>query len=46
MPIQKPIARLQNFFKFWGIAILMWIGAGYELYVLGPKLVRAILQYL
>ncbi|MDA4131205.1 MAG: hypothetical protein OK457_10580 [Thaumarchaeota archaeon] len=39
-------ARLKKFLEFWGIALLLWIGVAYELYILGPKLIQALMQYL
>jgi len=44
--MKDSFARLKKFLKFWGIAILLWIGVAYELYVLGPKLIQALMQYL
>jgi hypothetical protein len=43
---QESSMKLKNFFKFWGIAFLLWVGVAYEFYVLGPKLISAILHYL
>ena len=46
MSHQRSLAKIRSFLKFWGIAILLCVGAAYALYVFGPTLIHAILQYL
>jgi len=37
--------KIWNFFRFWGLALVIWLGVAYELYAFYPEIINALNQY-